>query len=283
MAERARAPVLDETALNIFTDGSSYGSPRRGGYAFRILTVGADGHPVNDDHQPQGYEGATNQEMELLAPTAALEHIAGRHSQYDVRAFSKVVVYTDSLYLKNNVSTALYTWPTTGWLDRNGNPVVNADLWKALVKAIHRVQPVRVNFEWVKGHKASADNKAVDKLAKKSAKGVLKGPLKVETVRRKLTSKATEVGSIRCEGQRITLRVVSDRWLPTQKIVRYRCEVLSKKSPYFGNIDWLYSSEMLRSGHTYYVRLNDNPKQPRIVKVFHDVAQKARSDQSGAS
>ncbi len=121
----AREPVLDENALNIFTDGSSYGSPRRGGYAFRIITVGDDGHPVVQDEQPYGYAGATNQEMELMAAIAALNYITGRRSPYDLRDFSKVVVYTDSLYLKNNVDNALYRWPTTDWCDRNGNPVVN--------------------------------------------------------------------------------------------------------------------------------------------------------------
>ena len=196
----AREPVLDENALNIFTDGSSYGAPRRGGYAFRIVTVGDDGHPVINDEQPLGHAGGTNQEMELLAAISALHHITGRRSSYDLREFSKVDIYTDSLYVKNNVNSALYTWPTTGWCDRNGNPVVNADLWKDLVKAILRVSPVRVYFEWVKGHKASTHNRAVDKGAKMSAKGPLQGPLKVERVRRKFTDKKTEVGSIRCRG-----------------------------------------------------------------------------------
>jgi ribonuclease HI len=147
----AREPVLDENALNIFTDGSSYGSPRRGGYAFRIIAVGDDGHPVVHEEQPYGHAGGTNQEMELMAAIAALNYITGRRSPHDVREFSKVVVYTDSLYLKNNVDNALYRWPTTEWCDRNGNPVVNAALWKDLVKAIFRASPRRVHFEWVKG------------------------------------------------------------------------------------------------------------------------------------
>jgi ribonuclease HI len=272
----AREPVLDENALNIFTDGSSYGSPRRGGYAFRIITVGDDGYPVVRDEQPYGHAGGTNQEMELLAAIAALNYITGRRSPYDVRDFSKVVVYTDSLYVKNNVDNALYRWPTTEWCDRNGNPVVNAALWKDLVKAIFRISPRRVHFEWVKGHKASADNRAVDKAAKKSATGPLHGPLKVERVRRKLTDKKTEPGSIKCEGQRITLRVVSDCWLREQRIGRYRCEVMSKASPYFGNIDWLYSYELLKAGHTYYVRLNDETTRPRIEKVFRELESKGK-------
>lgn len=261
----AREPVLDENALNIFTDGSSYGSPRRGGYAFRIITVGDD-----------GYAGATNQEMELTAAIAALAYITSRRSPYDLRDFSKVVVYTDSLYLKNNVDNALYRWPMTHWCDRNGNPVVNATLWKDLVKGIFRLSPKRVYFEWVKGHKASANNRAVDKGAKKSATGPLHGPLKVEQVRRKLTDQKTEAGSIRCEGQRITLRVVTERWLREQRIGRYRCEVMSKASPYHRNIDWLYSNELLKAGHTYYVRLNDEPARPRIQTVFREVEPKGR-------
>jgi ribonuclease HI len=140
----AREPVLDENALNIFTDGSSYSTPRRGGYAFRVITVGDDGYPAVHDEQPYGYAGGTNQEMELLAAIAALNYITGRRSPYHVRDFSKVVVYTDSLYVKNNMGNALYTWPTTKWFDRNGNPVVNAALWKDLVTAIFRLSPKRV-------------------------------------------------------------------------------------------------------------------------------------------
>ena len=80
----ARAPILDENAINIFTDGSSYGLPRRGGCAFRIITVGDDGFPVVRDEQPYGYTGGTNQEMELMAPIAALNYITGRRSPYDL-------------------------------------------------------------------------------------------------------------------------------------------------------------------------------------------------------
>ena len=266
--------MLDENALNVFTDGSSFASPRRGGLAFRVITVGADGHPVVHDEEPPGFEGGTNQEMELMAVISALEFITNRRSPYDVGAFSKVVVYTDSMYVVNNVNNALYSWPTHRWCGRDGNPIVNATLWKELVKLIHRVRPIRVQFEWVKGHKASVNNRAVDKGAKRSAKGPLQRPLKVERVRRKLSDKKTEPGSIRCEGQRITLRIVSERWLPEQKINRYRCEVVSKSSPYFGNVDWLYSTEMMRAGHTYFVRLNGEPLRPRIAKVFREVIPK---------
>jgi ribonuclease HI len=273
----AREPVLDENALNIFTDGSSYGSPRRGGYAFRIKSLGDDGYWIDHDEQPYGVAGGTNQEMELKAVIDALNFITDKRSSYDPRDFSKIVVYSDSLYVVNNIGTALYTWPKTGWCDRNDNPIVNAALWKELTKAILRAKPKFVEFEWVKGHKASSDNRDVDKLAKASAKGPLGAPLRVERPRRALTERKTEAGSIRCDGQRIRLRVVTEQWLREHKAGRYRCEVVSKASPYFRNMDWLYSDDLLKSGHTYDVRLSRDPKRPWIVKVFREVKPEERN------
>jgi hypothetical protein len=52
---------------------------------------------------------------------------------------------------------------------------------------------------------------------------------------------------------------------------------MSKSSPYFGNMDWLFSHEFLKAGHTYYVRLNNEPTRPRIEKVFREVAPKEGS------
>lgn len=49
--------VLDERAINVFTDGSSYSHPRRGGVGIRIITVGVDGHEIVHEEQPQGFQG----------------------------------------------------------------------------------------------------------------------------------------------------------------------------------------------------------------------------------
>ena len=46
-----RVDVLDERAVNVFTDGSSYSHPRRGGIGIRLITVGANGHEiVHEEH-----------------------------------------------------------------------------------------------------------------------------------------------------------------------------------------------------------------------------------------
>jgi hypothetical protein len=50
----------------------------------------------------------------------------------------------------------------------------------------------------------------------------------------------------------------------------YKYEVMSAGSPHRGNIDHIYSDVMLHAGHEYYVRLNNDPKRPRIEKLFRE-------------
>jgi ribonuclease HI len=262
--------------VNVFTGGSSYSHPRRGGIAYRIVTVDAAGDEVIQDVAPQGYRSATNQQMELMACIAALRDLGGRHPSVDVQPFSKVVIHTDSLYVVDNYYAAQFVWPGNGWMTRDGNPVINAALWKDLVKAARKVGK-RVDIVWCKGHAAgNPHNKAVDKLAKSSAKGVLRDPLNVSRVRRKETSKVTEIGSIRAEGQLVTIRVITDTYLRPQRMYVYKCEVVSERSRYFGNVDNLFSEILLNAGHVYVVRLNDDPKRPRIVECCMEVEAPAR-------
>jgi ribonuclease HI len=52
--------IIDENAINIYTDGSSYTGPRRGGMGIVFVTVNDEGHEVVEEHQPLGHRGATN-------------------------------------------------------------------------------------------------------------------------------------------------------------------------------------------------------------------------------
>lgn len=266
---------LDERAINVFTDGSSLPAPRRGGTGICFVTVDDDGGEVIDTIQPQGHQGATNQQMELLACIQALRELRGKRPPVDVARFNKVVIHSDSQYVVNNVPNALYTWQTNGWYGSEGSPVVNADLWKDLIREIFKAS-TRVDFKWVKGHSAkNPHNKVADKLAKGSAKGALREPLAPVRVRRKLSDKQSVAGSIVPEGQRVTIRVVVDRWLRLQRMYHYKIEVVSLDSPYCGNVDDFSSELMLNAGHTYDVRLNDNPKNPRIEDVYGEVIAEA--------
>jgi hypothetical protein len=91
--------ILDERAISVFTDGSSYSGPRRGGIGIRIITVGVDGQETIHDEQPLGVRNATNQQMELQACVEALRYLSGRHRHVDPADFSKIVIHTDSRYV----------------------------------------------------------------------------------------------------------------------------------------------------------------------------------------
>jgi ribonuclease HI len=274
MGAKATGVILDERAINVFTDGSSLSGPRRGGIGYRLVVVDDNGHEVIHEYQPPGYRSGTNQEMELMACIEALRFIAGRHSPVAVHDYSKVVLYTDSSYVADNFDRAKFTWPKTKWHTRDGNPVVNATLWKQLVGAVQKVGK-RVEIVWHKGHSASnPHNKAVDTLAKGSAKGLLREPVSISRVRRKRTDQATEVGSIRPEGQRLTIRIITDRWLPVQRTYVYKYEVMSRRSPYRGKVDTIFSDIMLNAGHEYFVRLNNDPGRPRIEQKYREVEPK---------
>jgi ribonuclease HI len=89
---------LDDDALNIYTDGSSYSHPRRGGLGFRFVWTGADGHEAIHDSDLTGYGEATNNQMELLAAVEGLREAVSPRSPVQLAAFRKIVVYSDSTY-----------------------------------------------------------------------------------------------------------------------------------------------------------------------------------------
>jgi hypothetical protein len=49
---------------------------------------------------------------------------------------------------------------------------------------------------------------------------------------------------------------------------------MSRRNPKFGKVDWVYSSRdlLLRDGHSYHVRLNDDPAYPQVLKLFRELA-----------
>ena len=261
---------LDDNALNVYTDGSSYSGPRRGGIGIVFVTVGDDGHEVRDPVELPGFAAANSQQMEIQAVIEALEAILRGLSPYDPTRHRKIIFYTDSTYVVDGYPRAQSTWPRGGWVTRDGIPVANVEQWKKLVKLAQRTR-TRVAIQRVPGHKHSVPNKEADKLAKRSAKGPLKQPLSIVKVRRKKTTKSLERGSVKLTSQRLTIRIVTDEYLPSHRLSKYRYEVMSKSSPYFRNVDLAFSDQVLSAGHTYRVRMGEDTSNPRIAKVFQEV------------
>lgn len=263
---------IDDDALTIYTDGSSYQGPRRGGVGILFVTVDDDGHERVDEYAVPGYAGATNNQMELQACIDALKALVTRRVALDPADYKKIEVRTDSRYVTDNIYAARYVWSRDHWMKRDGNPVANASLWKELVRTANRTNR-RVDFEWVKGHKSDLHNRAVDKLAKRSAQRPTRPPVSIVKVRRKRTTRALEIGSVRMRGQRATIRVITDEYLREQRMNKYMYEVVSKRSEFRGCVDVIFadSSIYLSAGHTYFVCFNKETSAPRVVKCYREV------------
>jgi ribonuclease HI len=252
---------------------STRATPRRRGDSLRSLRRRRERDGLDFDEP--GYAGATNNQMELQAVITALRAINERrvpaHLFSDIR---KIDVYTDAIYVVENLSSAIFVWPANAWMTSSGAPVLNAELWKSLVHEYKKLRKSdRVEINWGKGHSANnPHNKAADKLAKASARRPTRVLPGAPSVRRKKTSKALELGSVAMLGQRLTIRVVTAEYLSTQRVHRYRYEVMSRASRFFGDVDVAYSDDpTLRPGHTYYVTMGDDANLPWIVKRHREV------------
>jgi len=259
--------MIYEDALNIYTDGSSFQKPRRGGVGIRFIWIDDSSNEVAKDVNHSGYKGATNIQMEIQACVLALKEA----QKLDVlNRVSRIVIFTDLQLLADNYHRAMFTWPKNHWRGLSGKPIDNAEQWRDLSRAIKRIRK-RVEIEWVKGHAKDIHNKAVDKIARNSAQHAFNKPLTVVNIRRKLTSKSVEISSVKLMGQRVSVRIITSEYLRLSRTNKYKYEVISKSSPFRGNVDIAYSSESLKRGHNYSVRFNKDTRNPTIEKVFREI------------
>ena len=91
--------------------------------------------------------------MELMAPIRALGKI---------KKASKIIIYTDSTYLKNGITIWIKNWEKNGWQSANKKPIKNKDLW-VMLNELSKVQIVE--WKWVKAHTGNKYNEMADKLA----------------------------------------------------------------------------------------------------------------------
>ncbi len=135
----------------IYTDGGASPNPGPGGWGAVILD--ANGRAAKE--LSGGELDSTNNRMEL---TAAIE---GLRSQ---PAGSRIVLYTDSTYVRNGITKWIKSWVAKNWMrgPKANEPVKNADLWKQL----HQLDRERhVDWRWLKGHAGHEFNERADELA----------------------------------------------------------------------------------------------------------------------
>lgn len=139
--------------LYAWTDGACSGNPGPGGWG--VLMRALDGTAILRERELQGGEAATtNNRMELMAAISALEVLTRD---------TKIVIVTDSAYVKNGVTQWIHGWKRNGWKTADRKPVKNVELWQRLDAAQARHD---VEWRWIKGHAGHAENERADELAR---------------------------------------------------------------------------------------------------------------------
>ena len=133
--------------VEIFTDGACRGNPGPGGWG-ALLRCGATERELFG-----GTADTTNNRMELQAAIEGLKAL---------KESCAVTLTTDSVYVKNGITTWLEGWKKKGWKTAARKPVKNVDLWQALDEQNRRHQ---VQWQWVKGHSGHVENERADQLA----------------------------------------------------------------------------------------------------------------------
>lgn len=134
--------------VTIYTDGACSGNPGPGGWGAVLI------HPAKRRELKGGAKATTNNQMELTAAIEALEAL---------RRPCRVDLYTDSVYVRDGISSWIDNWKRNGWRNARKKPVANAELWQRLDTARERH---RVSWHWVKGHAGEPENERADELAR---------------------------------------------------------------------------------------------------------------------
>lgn len=133
--------------VEIFTDGACRGNPGPGGWG-ALLRYGDVEREIFG-----GDPDTTNNRMELQAAIEGLKALSSR---------CRVTLTTDSVYVKNGITTWLHGWKKKGWKTAARKPVKNVDLWQALDEQNQRHN---VEWLWIKGHSGHRENEMADQLA----------------------------------------------------------------------------------------------------------------------
>ncbi len=97
----------------------------------------------------------TNNRMELSAAIKALEFVSKLSAD-------NCVLFTDSEYVMKGITEWIKGWQLRGWRTTAKKPVLNQDLWQALVLASDEK---KIEWKYVAGHSGHEYNERCDEIA----------------------------------------------------------------------------------------------------------------------
>ncbi len=144
--------LLDESLVEIFTDGACSENPGPGGWGAILRCQG-----IEKELSGNAFH-TTNNRMEL---TAVIESLKALHCACQVN------LYTDSQYVQKGICHWIHGWKRNNWKTATHQPVKNRDLWEKLEFVSRRHHIV---WHWIRGHGGHSENERADALARASLK-----------------------------------------------------------------------------------------------------------------
>jgi ribonuclease HI len=258
----------DPHALKLYIDVNCYKNPGGAGAIACVAKFPESWNREDEVIFNEGFYETRDNCMELQACIKALEYVVAQGRTLGVQ---RVLIVTDSLYVFNNYKLAP-KWRSNKWLNKEGRPLVNTDLWKRLLSVFGNVS-VRTDIIWKKGKK-SPTLKMVDRAAKEAGKSpsnfdrgfrggkvsrskVVGGSPSLYPCGRDEIIRVYRSGLIRKTAHKITFDLYDQASSSySQTCYAYREAVIAAE---------------LHRQHCYRVSFNDNPKNPIIQGILEEL------------
>ncbi|XP_051510611.1 ribonuclease H1-like isoform X2 [Myxocyprinus asiaticus] len=143
-------------AVVVYTDGCCTANGRNGARAGIGVYWGRD-HALNVAERLPGRQ--TNQRAELQAACKALEQAIEMN-------FKKIVLYTDSKFTINGITSWVKTWKTNGWRLKSGGNIINKEDFQKLDELNADLEVVWMH---IPGHAGYTGNEEADRLSREGA------------------------------------------------------------------------------------------------------------------
>uniref|UniRef100_A0A8B9Q088 Ribonuclease H1 n=1 Tax=Apteryx owenii TaxID=8824 RepID=A0A8B9Q088_APTOW len=140
----------------VYTDGCCSGNGRNRARA-GIGVYWGPGHPLNTSERLPGRQ--TNQRAEIHAACKAIEQAKSQN-------IKKLIIYTDSKFTINGITSWVDNWKTNGWRTSSGGSVINKEDFERLDNLSKGIE---IQWMHIPGHAGFRGNEEADRLAREGA------------------------------------------------------------------------------------------------------------------